>query len=348
MSRSAEQIKEIILPQARRVLGEGSVEVEKLGGDASNRIYHRCRVGNESLIVMELGGDPKRSEEASSAAQPAELPFVNVQRFLAHGGLSVPQIYHFFEAEGLLLLEDLGSETFESQVMKSSPGERTALYRQAIDELLLLQAYASKHTSGCECFNRCFDFELLRWELDHFKEWILDKQRGCVLSEREAQELRRSFDDMARRLSELPRVWVHRDFQSRNLMVQPGAEGFRLRVIDFQDALMGPPPYDLVALLRDSYVKLEVEQVQALLDYYLAQGEYPLEPEAFREMFWLQTVQRKLKDAGRFVFIDQVKHNPSFLKHIPNSLISVAEALEFLPQQEGLRSILAHHLKEFA
>ncbi len=348
MTLSAVEIKEIIIDEVRRVLGEGTAEVQKLGGDASNRIYHRCRVGDTSLIVMELGGNPKKSEEASSGDEPEELPFLNVQRFLAKGGLSVPQVYQYFKDDGLLLIEDLGSTTFESMVNHSSPGEQTALYQEAIDELIRLQSYTSRHGSGCECYHRRFDFKLLRWELEHFREWILEKHRSCVLSAAENQQLEETFDDTARRLSELTPVWVHRDYQSRNLMVQSSAEGIKLRVIDFQDALMGPPPYDLVALLRDSYVKLGVDQVQSLVDYYLERGTTPLDHDDFREMFWLQTVQRKLKDAGRFVFIDHVKHNPSFLKHIPNSLTSVAEALEFLPGLGGLKSILAHHLEEFA
>ena len=128
-------------------------------------------------------------------------------------------------------------------------------------------------------------------------------------------------------------------------MVQDGPTGPRLRIIDFQDALLGGAAYDLVGLLRDSYVALSPSLLDELVAYHAAAAG--LEPRSFATLFDLQTVQRKLKDAGRFVFIDRVKKNPSFLVHIPNSLAYVARALGRLPELASVREILARHLAEF-
>jgi aminoglycoside/choline kinase family phosphotransferase len=121
-----------------------------------------------------------------------------------------------------------------------------------------------------------------------------------------------------------------------------GPRGFT--VIDFQDALLGPRQYDLVALLRDSYVELPEGLVDALLGRYQGQMSQVdggvTEADRFRETFDLCTVQRKLKDAGRFEFIDRVKKNPSFLPYVGLSLRYVARALERLPQYAELLAVL--------
>ena len=157
----------------------------------------------------------------------------------------------------------------------------------------------------------------------------------------------RAFDGIADALAAEPGGFTHRDYQSRNLMVLPGGEQ---AVIDFQDALLAPRQYDLVALLRDSYVELPPALVDRMLARYLeglvAEGGARLDPAAFRATFDLLTVQRKLKDAGRFVFIDRVRGNPGFLPSIPASLRYVREALGRRPELGELREILARHVPE--
>jgi aminoglycoside/choline kinase family phosphotransferase len=121
-------------------------------------------------------------------------------------------------------------------------------------------------------------------------------------------------------------------------------------VIDFQDALLGPRQYDLVALLRDSYVELPADLVEAMLRRYLerleAEGGPRLPYQPFRQTFDLLTVQRKLKDAGRFVFIDRVRGNPGFLVSIPASLRYVREAFSRRPDLAPLQRLLGRHLPE--
>ncbi|HEX9290297.1 MAG TPA: phosphotransferase, partial [Anaeromyxobacteraceae bacterium] len=216
-------------------------------------------------------------------------------------------------------------------------------------QLARLRAAAERAPGGCIAFTRSFDRDLYRWELDHFREWLLEAWKGARLSAEERAVVEREFDRVAGALDAEPKGFTHRDYQSRNLMVLPSGEQ---AVIDFQDALLGPRQYDLVALLRDSYVELPPELVDALLRRYLerleAAGGPRLAYDPFRELFDLLTVQRKLKDAGRFVFIDRVKKNPGFLVSIPASLRYVREAFARRPDLAELQAVLGKHVPELS
>jgi aminoglycoside/choline kinase family phosphotransferase len=195
----------------------------------------------------------------------------------------------------------------------------------------------------CIAFTRRFDDVLLRWELDHFREWLLENDRGVRLDAREAEIVDRSFDWLATTLAAEPPVLVHRDFQSRNLMLSGTPAS--LRLIDFQDALLGTVAYDLVALLRDSYVELDPSEVDEQVAAF-AELAGMADPKAFRRLFFRQTLQRKLKDSGRFIFIDRVRRNPAFLKWIPASLRYVRDALPLVPEAGELAEVLARHVPE--
>ena len=224
-------------------------------------------------MVMELGDNPLKSEEAAKGAAPSELPFINVQRYLARAGASVPAIYRYDAERGLLYLEDLGDITFESRVLDAGDDVRGRYYRQAIDQLVALQRYAAAHPDPeCVAFSRGFDYELLKWELDHFREYGLEAQ-DLAPTPAEREELERIFRAIAEELAAEPRGFVHRDYQSRNLMVQDVDGAPRLRIIDFQDALLGTRAYDLVGLLRDSYVALSPALLDTLVAHFVDRAD---------------------------------------------------------------------------
>jgi N-acetylmuramate 1-kinase len=344
-----EELATIVFPIAIELTGGRHPRLETLPGGASIRRYHRVTVDGgkmPTLMVMELGDNPLKSEEAAKAAAPTELPFINVQRYLARAGAAVPAIYRYDVERGFLYLEDLGDITFESRVLDAGDDVRGRYYRQAIDQLVDLQRFAAEHPDPeCVAFSRGFDYDLLKWELDHFREYGLEAQ-GHTPTPAQREELERVFRSIAEQLAAEPRGFVHRDYQSRNLMVQDGHDGHpQLRIIDFQDALLGTRAYDLVGLLRDSYVALSPSLLDGLVAHYVARAG--ADAARFTHLFDLQVVQRKLKDAGRFVFIDRVKNNPSFLKHIPNSLDYVARSLSRLPELSSLREILSQYLVNF-
>ncbi len=321
-----------------------SEPVRRLAGHASLRSYWRVGVPPASLVVMVLPADA-RPEEVTKGAAPETNPFVDVQRYLSRLGVRVPAIHAFDEDEGLMVLEDLGDEMLETRLLAGAP--REPLYEHAIDQLARLRARAEARPDGCVAYSRSFDVDLYRWELDHFVEWGLEAWKGASLAPAEKEVVGRHFDRISQALAAESKGFTHRDYQSRNLMVLPdGSQA----VIDFQDALLGPRQYDLVALLRDSYVELDAPFVEAMLRRYLErlaeEGGPRLEYEPFRETFDLLTVQRKLKDAGRFVFIDRVKKNPGFLPSIPASLRYVRDAFARRADLTPLQYVLARHVPE--
>ena len=334
----------------------GMAPVRRLAGHASMRSYWRVGTPPTSQVVMVLPPDA-RPEDVTKGGQPAVDPFVDVQRYLRGLDVRVPEIVAFHEGDprgGLMVLEDLGDVTLEEALRRAEgrpEDDRGRLYEAAIDQLAALRAAAERRPEGCIAFTRSFEFDLYRWELDHFREWLLEAWKGAKLSPAEQPVVEREFDRIARALEAEPKGFTHRDYQSRNLMVLPSREqAVIFAVIDFQDALLGPRQYDLVALLRDSYVELPPELVDAMLRRYLAKlaeaGGPKLEYSPFRQVFDLLTVQRKLKDAGRFVFIDRVRKNPGFLVSIPASLRYVRDALARRPDLADLHDVLARHVPE--
>jgi aminoglycoside/choline kinase family phosphotransferase len=347
------RLDEVLIPFVRllvRARPEAPGSVETMVGDASTRRYHRVRIEGSrpaSVVIMELPDEPMKSEEATAPGLgPPELPFLNVQRYLAAGGYPVPRVYQADLQRGLVALEDLGDRTFESVVVDAPAPERLRFYRAAIAQIVALQKLGDRgRDPGCIAFSRRFDQPLLRWELEHFKEWYLEAERGVKLDEGEAKALAAAFDWLAGELASAPLTLVHRDFQSRNLMVV-GAPAPELKVIDFQDALLGTRAYDLVALLRDSCVVLSPSEVERLVGEFVVAAGID-DAARFRRLFLLQTLQRKLKDVGRFVFIDRVRKNPSFLRWIPPTVGYLREAVAAAPVELGvLREIFGRRLPE--
>jgi aminoglycoside/choline kinase family phosphotransferase len=335
-----------VLDAVRRATGRdwSRAPVLRLAGHASLRSYWRVGAPPDSLVVMVMPPGAK-PEEVTKGGAPAVNPFVDVQRYLAGLGVRVPAIHAHYEPEGLMVLEDLGDEMLETRLLAGAPKE--GLYQAAVDQLARLRAAAEARPEGCVAFTRSFDVDLYRWELLHFLEWGLEAWKGARLSQGERAVVDEHFDRISRALDAEPKGFTHRDYQSRNLMVLPSGEQ---AVIDFQDALLGPRQYDLVALLRDSYVELPPAFVEAMLRRYLERlavaGGPRLEYPPFRETFDLLTIQRKLKDAGRFVFIDRVKGNPGFLVSIPASLRYVRDAFARRPDLAPLQEVLARHVPE--
>jgi len=218
--------------------GEFGLELKALAADASTRSYFRAW-------------------DAGSA--PSYPPFLDVGAFLQKGGLPVPDVLAVDLSRTAILLEDLGDQTLEAALGRGQ--DKALLYRRAVELMVEMHAWAEKGPRDeCVAFTREFDAKLLRWELEHFHEWLLVEYVKAPLSEDEIVELNSFYDELTAKLVALPKGFVHRDYQSRNLMLQ----GDRLRLIDFQDALIGPYVYDLVALLRDSYVSFDAAEVRRL------------------------------------------------------------------------------------
>jgi N-acetylmuramate 1-kinase len=324
-----------------RALRSSPRAVAPMPGGASTRRYFRVEVeGGEPASVVAMFVPDARPEEVTTAGtEAARWPFLEVQALLERRGVRVPKVHGEACDEGLLLIEDLGDETLAA-FLQSSPERRAEIYTRAVKDLARAQRALEDLPEGSIVTSRAFDEALLRWELDHFREWGLDAL-GKSLAPDDLHAWNAVADRLARRIAGWPRGFVHRDYQSRNLMVSRGADGgVALVWIDFQDALLGPRAYDLVALLNDSYQSFDRAFQEARLDEFAAErGMGRAEREALGREFDVLTVQRKLKDAGRFVFIDRVKKNPSFLPYFEPSLQKVKGALSRLGDEDDMRWI---------
>jgi aminoglycoside/choline kinase family phosphotransferase len=321
------------------------ISVERRAGHASVRTYWRARWDNDSALVMVLSPDAP-AEEIGKGAPTGPAPFVDVQRYLAGIGVRVPRILDWSQEEGFVVLEDLGDEMMVSRLAAGDAPE--PLYRAAVDQLASMRLAADAAPDpGCIAFQRRYDRDVYRWELEHFIEWVLAAWKGAGMSVSDQRLVERRFDEVAQRLASESLGFTHRDYQSRNIMVLSGGEQ---ALIDFQDALMGPRQYDLVSLLRDSYVTLDEQFISRMIRRYLAisdgEGGAETDEETFREVFDLLTIQRKLKDAGRFVYIDRVKSNPDFLRFVPVALSYVREAFLRLPAMADLQAVLSRYVPE--
>ncbi|MCA9422457.1 MAG: phosphotransferase, partial [Nitrospira sp.] len=281
-------------------------------------------------------------------------PFTNILKHLQGSGVQVPTLYFYDESCGLLYLQDFGDRTLAQAWRESSPDRGEDLYCQAIDQLVQLHLHASHpSTVPCVALTRSFDVPLYLWEFDHFLEYGI-VARGRPMCADDYKPVREEFQKIAEWLTAQPQVFTHRDYHSRNLMV----DGERLGVIDFQDALMGPVTYDLASLLRDSYIALDESLIDRLIARYVNGVRQNLslpqqtamllhDADSFRRLFDFTSIQRNLKAAGRFVYIDRVKGNSSFLASIPQTLKNVRANLEKYPQLHRLLRHLSPYIPEW-
>lgn len=311
-----------------------SLAQEAMPGGASTRRYFRVTLPSGTAVAMFVPEGAK-PEEAAQAHGGARWPFLEVRDLLASRGVDVPALYGEDTARGWVLLEDLGDETLAVR-LAGRPADRERLYVQAVGDLARAQGALESLPSGSVVGTRAFDESLLLWEIHHFREWALEA-RGIALPPADRATFDAVATRLARRIASWPRAFVHRDYQSRNLMVR--ADG-GLCWIDFQDALLGPRVYDLVALLNDSYQVFDRAFVEArLADYALARGPGAGDLATLVREFDLVTVQRKLKDAGRFVFIDRVKGNAKFLEFVEPTIAKVRASLARLADDEDMRAL---------
>ncbi len=271
--------------------------------DASFRRYFRLTRGSDTLIVMDA---PPDKEDCH--------PFVAVARLFAEAGVHVPQVLRADFEQGFLLLTDLGRTTYLEALsaVDADPAVVQQLYRDALSALVTLQR-ASRPGVLPE-----YDEALLRREVGLFPEWYVAHHLGATLSTSEQQGYTQCVDALIANNLAQPRVFVHRDYHSRNLMVCPPNPG----ILDFQDAVYGPITYDAVSLLKDAYVHWEEAQVLDWLVRYWEQARaahLPVDADFgnfFRDFEWMG-VQRHLKVLGIFARLYHRDGKTGYLQDLP-------------------------------
>jgi aminoglycoside/choline kinase family phosphotransferase len=332
---SVEQRERIDMYLGRSGIAGRNPRVVPLTGDASDRRYYRILAPDRSPIVVALYASP---------FDVHTMPFVNVARLLDKMPVPIPRVLGHADDIGVLALQDLGDVTLQAHLGAATSSQHAALYRQAVALIATLQRRGAElEAPEYLPYRIAFDVEKLTWEMDFFSRHFIEAYRGVVISPAAREALQEEFAAMIEELAGEPRVLCHRDYHSRNLMFHED----RLYIIDFQDARMGPDTYDLVSLLRDSYVDLPEQTVGELIAYFLALKGSPDAEERFRERFDVMALQRNLKALGTFGYQTTARRNPVYIQYIPRTLRYVRDNLERHRRFARLRDILAAHVEEF-
>ncbi|MBB71121.1 MAG: aminoglycoside phosphotransferase [Legionellales bacterium] len=291
-------------------------DITQIAGDASFRRYFRVTLPDMSLIAMDAPTEKENSH-----------PFVAIAEAFANQGVIVPTILQQDLTNGFLLLTDFGDDLLLSALNDESVD---GYYQQAIDELLLIQQ--CQHFPGYSL--PIFDEHLIAQELALFPDWFLRKQLKLSLSPALRDGLASAFAIICAGFLAQPRLCVHRDYHSRNLMVL--ADG-RLGVLDFQDAVIGPVSYDLVSLLKDCYIAWPRTKVEAWVKVYYDKALNAgiltgVDFDEFLRWFDWVGIQRHIKVLGIFSRLHLRDGKPGYLEDIPLVMNYLLDGLQRFPE----------------
>ncbi len=278
-------------------------DIEPASADASFRRYFRISFDGKTLIAMDA--PPEKEDNAR---------FIRIAQLLRRIGAQVPEIIEADLTAGFLLLTDLGQTQYLS-VLNADNADR--LYGDALNTLLDLQTATLDEVRALPAY----DDALLTRELTIFEEWFVARHLNITWSETQRHVWQEACAVLKRSALEQPKVLVHRDFHSRNLMVTPQRNP---GVLDFQDAVYGPITYDAASLLRDCYIAWPQAQVERWLEQHrknlLARNVEVNDAVRFRRWFDLMGTQRHLKAIGIFARLKHRDGKPGYLKDIPRTL----------------------------
>ena len=321
----------------RKLMTAGGLESEasRLGylqGDASVRRYARItRAPGAGAILMDWARQPdgpaiRNGLPYSRIAHLAEdvRPFVAVAAALRALGLSVPAIYAQDLDRGFLLIEDLGDRVFGHEV-ETGAADQALLWRTAAETLAALSVVVPPSVlpvgDGTEHRLPAYDRGALSIETELLLDWHWPALHGSPMPDDARAEFLSQWGVVFDRLAVLPSGWVLRDYHSPNLLWLPERDGIaRVGVIDFQDAMRGPPAYDLVSLLQDARVDVAPELEAAVFDHYCAAvtaRQTGFDRDAFAFAYAALGAQRNTKILGIFARLAKRDGKPGYLRHVP-------------------------------
>lgn len=286
----------------------GTVQVSKMTGDASTRRYYR---------VTSQGGEQRFVVCLDHPSEEAENNFTSLQKILAENGCQVPRIFDQRLEKGYLLEEDLGNKTFLTQVALCQTAEKEyEYYQKALLELIKIQSINPGQYPKAVFNTYCFDTKKYMQEVRLTHEFFLQGYLNVEIGPVDAKILEEHFSEICRDLSSREMVLTHRDYHSRNLMMKND----QLYIIDFQDARLGIPQYDLVSLLEDCYYKMAAENKEKLKEYYwkhfMLSTHRAQTKEEFEHYYEMMSIQRVYKAIGSFAYIYQTRNDTRYLKYI--------------------------------
>jgi N-acetylmuramate 1-kinase len=339
---SVDARRERLTAWSRTVLARADLQISVASADASFRRYFRGTDGRgsdgaSSWIVVDA---PPEKEDSR--------PYIKIAAMLVGSGVNAPRVLAENLDEGYLLLSDLGNRTYLAELADTSRADK--LYTDALVALVQMQRGCASRVGELPPY----DEALLRREMELFPEWFLGKHLGIQLEAHERAMFDAAFSYLSAAALTQPRVFVHRDYHSRNLMVTNGAsEGPNPGVLDFQDAVFGPTTYDLVSLLRDCYIEWPLDRVHAWVREYRVNAVRAGLPVGgseteFLRWFDLMGVQRHLKATGIFSRLAHRDGKFGYLNDIPRTLNYIRAVLpgfaELRDLAQFIESRIAHRV----
>ncbi|MDP3705004.1 MAG: phosphotransferase [Legionellaceae bacterium] len=326
--------------------------VSSLTGDASFRRYYRLHTANTTQIIMDTPPDKIALE-----------PFIQIGQFLRNKGFTTPIVHAIDYTHGFVLLSDFGDDLF-LQVISSHDAD--ALYKSALKILAQMQLCSTEELNLAT-----FDKPFMLNELSLFQDWFLERYLGLTLEPNEKQILHDTYDWLTDMISNQPKVFVHRDYHSRNIMLVPrsppligsfstesmdranksreaGTEQLPLNlgIIDFQDAMLGPFTYDVVSLLKDCYIQWPSKQVTLWLTYFyeqLAVSTYSLTD--FKQAFDLCGLQRHIRVLGTFCRLFLRDNKPNYLQDLPLTFHYMMTCLERYDELQLFHALILNRVQ---
>ena len=315
-----------------------AIELQPMAGDAGFRHYYRFNFKGQSLVAVDA--PPKYSNNEA---------FVAISQALINEKINVPKIIALDLEQGFLCITDFGHQLLADTLVKTTLADDVQkIYAQAISLLPaiskanVLKSKVGELKRGNDQYQLpIYDQGFIELELEIFTQWLLKKHLHIELLDDEKKQLKQCFSFLTVSALSQPKVTMHRDYHSRNIMV---LNDNSLGIIDFQDAVIGPITYDIVSLLRDCYTRWPENVIQPLFKYFcqLMAKQYSLEyikEQQWQEWFDLIGLQRHLKASGIFCRLYYRDNKGGYLKDIPLTLSYINDVSAKYPELSFL-----HHL----
>ncbi len=317
----------VIEQTLRDTLQAQTIKISWLAGDASDRTYYEVHTEkSDSFALMVLG------EKDRILVQQGSYDWISLQKFLLSHGLPVPAIQSIFPTLGVLLIEHLGTESLEKKIRTAKNSEEIAVLYRSIFPLVGKLLNAPLHPAYTQ---RKFDQALLARELHFFRTHFLQTRAQLVLSPAEEHQFEQEAQTISAHIEAQSQFFVHRDFHSRNILFHQESP----YIIDFQDARLGSPVYDLISLLFDPYPPVSIPLRQQLFQEGL------LHTNQLSTQWQPVFLQRLLKILGSYGFLGHAK-NASFLQYIPTTLSFLSAIPTYDARWPFLSGDLLHRMQK--
>jgi aminoglycoside/choline kinase family phosphotransferase len=313
------------LKKAYPRLDQQPLTLSKLKGDGSDRTWYRVASGESSVVMVDHGPPPNdiRSEADS---------FFAIGQHLHNKGIPVPRIYGYDRQWGLVALEDLGDTHFQTIISQTQDVDKVLAHYESVIGILVSMA-----VDGAKDFDPALAYQtayydrdlILEREAEYFVSAFVKGFRGIEI---DFHNLKEEFERLAQRALNAEHIgFLHRDFQSRNILVRNN----KYYLIDFQGGRLGPLQYDLASLLIDPYVELPHDLQETLLTYYVERlsSFVPVDPDRFVEAYRYCAINRNLQILGAFGFLSKVKGKKEFETYIPAAIRSLKRNLQNIEPQ---------------